>query len=52
MYYRNKTLMHTTQGGDIELGSLWKLKDNLLVLVDDDQYAESPLTDDFYKANV
>ncbi len=48
MYYRNSKLMYTKQGGEIETGSLWKKKDGVLVLVDDDQYAESPITDDFY----
>lgn len=51
MYYRNKILMHTKQGGEIETGSLWKANDGVLTLVDDDQFAESPITDDFYKVN-
>lgn len=46
-YYRNSKLMHTKQGGEIETGSLWKEKDGELVLVDDDQYASSPITEDF-----
>lgn len=44
--------MQTKQGEDIDPASLWQLEDDLLVLVDDDRYADSPITDDFYKVEL
>ena len=42
MYYRN-----TTPIGDIDTGSLWKLENDLLILVDDDEYR--PLQFQYWK---
>lgn len=45
--YRNKQDLVSTEGIFVDAGSLWVLKNNLLVLVDDDQYATHKLTDVF-----
>lgn len=47
--YRNTVDVISTEGVHVDAHSLWNLKDGILVLVDDDQYAAHALTDDFYK---
>lgn len=47
--YRNVTDLTSIEGIEVDAGSLWKLKNEILVLVDDDQYATHLLTDDFEK---
>lgn len=51
MYYRNKTDLTSIEGVEVEAESLWQQKTDVLVLVDDDQYVTSPLTNNFYKVN-
>lgn len=42
-YYRNQEDIVSREGIEVESGSLWELKENQLVLVDDDQYASADL---------
>lgn len=49
MHYRNTIAITSLEGTEVEPHSLWQLKDNVLTLVDDDQYVTSPLTESFYK---
>ena len=47
MEYRNEEDLVSIEGIEVEAGSLWELQsDNLLVLVDDDQYASYYLDDE------
>ncbi len=48
MQYRNNIAV-IVKGDEVEPHSLWELKKEVLVLVDDDQYVEHQLTKDFYK---
>jgi len=45
--YRNSIDVVSNQGVPVDAGSLWELKGNLLVLVDDDQYVTHELTVEF-----
>tara|TARA_R110002111_G_scaffold203827_1_gene268662 strand:- start:1883 stop:2068 length:186 start_codon:yes stop_codon:yes gene_type:complete len=45
--YRNKVDLVSSEGISVDAGSLWVFKNDLLVLVDDDQYATHKLTNDF-----
>jgi len=46
-HYRNSYDLISSEGIEVEAGSLWELQsDNLLVLVDDDQYASYYLDDE------
>lgn len=46
-FYRNTIDITSNEGVDIDAGSLWKLQDDELILIDDDQHVTSPLTEDF-----
>lgn len=41
-HYRNLEDLTSTEGEYVEAGSLWSLKDQTLVLVDEDRYATYP----------
>lgn len=45
--YRNKYDITSIEGIHVDRGALWVLKKDLLVLVDEDQYASHLLTNDF-----
>ena len=45
--YRNSVDVISIEGIEVDAGSLWELKEGLLVLVDDDQYATHELTIEF-----
>ena len=47
--YRNKIDLTSIEGIEVDAGSLWQLKGNLLVLEDDDQYVTHELCDNFIK---
>jgi|TARA_Y100000589_G_C27083425_1_gene600662 hypothetical protein len=47
--YRNKTDLTSIEGIEVDAGSLWKLENDILVLVDEDQYVTHLLTEDFVK---
>lgn len=47
--YRNKVDLVSTEGISVDAGSLWVLKNEQLVLEDDDQFATHLLTDDFVR---
>ena len=47
--YRNRYDLISSEGIEVEAGSLWELKpDNVLVLVDEDQYASSYLDSELF----
>lgn len=50
-YYRNKTMVVSDQGVEIDPGSLWVFNQqtNLMVLVDDDEYHTSKPKQEFIK---
>jgi len=50
MYYRNLKDLVSIEGIEVEAGSLWKheQEDNLLVLIDEDQYASTQLDEDSF----
>lgn len=45
--YRNKTDITSIEGIEVDTGALWVLKNGVLVLEDEDQFATHPLTNDF-----
>ncbi|WP_417237183.1 MULTISPECIES: hypothetical protein [Flavobacteriaceae] len=47
IYYRNSIDVISKEGIEVEAQSLWQLKNQILVLVDDDQYATHDLTVEF-----
>lgn len=47
MYYRNSIDVISKEGIEVEAQSLWQLKNQTLVLVDDDQYATHDVTVEF-----
>lgn len=51
MYYRNTIDVISIEGIEVEAQSLWVKKNNLLELVDDDQYVTHKLTSAFEKKN-
>lgn len=46
--YRNSVDLVSIEGIEVDAGSLWQLKDGLMVLVDDDQYVTHTHTELFY----
>lgn len=46
--YRNSVDLVSIEGIKVDAGSLWQLKDGLMVLVDDDQYVTHAHTEQFY----
>ena len=48
--YRNKISIKSSQGTEVDAGSLWERKKNIMVLVDDDQYVTSNETQHFKEA--
>ena len=48
--YRNKISITSSQGIQVDAGSLWERKNNIMVLVDDDQYVTSNQTQHFDEA--
>lgn len=47
--YRNQEDLVSIEGIEVEAGSLWELKpDNILVLVDEDQYASYVLDSELF----
>lgn len=49
-YYRNPEPVISDQGVEIDPGSLWVLNENLLVLVDDDEYHTHSFDADLFTA--
>jgi hypothetical protein len=51
MYYRNINDLISTEGIEVEAGSLWKLnpETNDLILEDQDQYASYPLDEKLFE---
>lgn len=49
MKYRNKIDIISIEKIQVDAGSLWELKGNLLVLEDEDQYVSCKLSDNFIK---
>ena len=45
--YRNTIDITSIEGIEVDAGSLWDLKDGILILVDDDQLVTHQLTEDF-----
>lgn len=51
MQYRNIKDLISIEGIEVEAGSLWERDtNNILILVDDDQYASSQLDNNFEEA--
>lgn len=48
VYYRNKVNVTSTEGIFVDAFSLWERKGQLMVLVDDDQYATLPYSAEFF----
>ena len=46
-HYRNTEDLTTAENEFVEAGSLWLLENEVLILVDDDRYATSPLNGTF-----
>jgi len=46
-HYRNLEDLTSPEGEFVEAGSLWSLKDQILVLVDEDRYASCPIDGTF-----
>ena len=50
-YYRNRIEIISFEGEIIDADSLWEIKGELMVLVDDDRYASTPYDEkNFYKS--
>lgn len=45
--YRNTETVISIEGIEVDAGSLWEFKDELMVLVDDDQFVTHLRTDTF-----
>ena len=48
--YRNKIDLTSKQGVIVDAGSLWRLKDGIMVLVDEDQHITSDYNSYFEEA--
>lgn len=46
MHYRNKSILISYEGIEVDAESLWLRKGQLMVLVDDDQYVTTPFSED------
>jgi len=48
-HYRNTAKLILASGEEIDMGSLWRKEEEVLILVDDDRYIEHELTSIFEK---
>lgn len=48
MYYRNEIDLISHEGGEVDAGSLWLKKGELMILVDEDEYVTTAYDENIF----